>query len=76
MELYDFEVLKGEELISAERSVPLYSPKAAWPKIIKLAKSLRRSGCRIRVKERGETIILVGAEAALRYSVLDFYAAA
>ena len=76
MELYDFEVLKGEEVIAAERAVPLYSPKAAWPKIIKLAKSLNPSGCRIRVKEKGETIILVGAKAALRYSDFDFSAAA
>ena len=76
MELYDFEVLRGEEVIAAERSVPLYSPKAAWPRIIKLAKSLSLSGCRIRVKERGETIILVGAAAALRYSDFDFSTAA
>ncbi len=45
MELYDFEVVRGEEVIAAERSVPLYSPKAAWPKIIKLAKSLNLPGC-------------------------------
>ncbi len=76
MELYDFEVLRGEEVIAAERSVPLYSPKAAWPKIIKIAKSLSLPGCRIRVKERGETIILVGAAVALRYSNFDFSAAA
>ena len=76
MELYDFEVLRGEEVITAERSVPLYSPKAAWPKIIKLAKSLGLPGCRIRVKEQGETIILVGAAAALRYPDFDFSEAA
>jgi hypothetical protein len=76
VELYDFEVLRGDEVISAERSVPLYSPRAAWPKIIKLAKSLKAPGCRIRVKEQGETIILVGAAAALCYSDFDFSAAA
>ncbi len=76
MELYDFEVLRGEEVIAVERSVPLYSPRAAWPRIIKLAKSLKLPGCRIRVKEQGETIILVGAAAALRYSDFDFSAAA
>jgi hypothetical protein len=73
---YDFEVLKGEEVVAAERSVPLYSPKAAWPKIIKLAKSLNLGGYRIRVKEQGETIILIGAAAALRYSDFDFSTAA
>ena len=76
MELYDFEVVRGEEVIAAERSVPLYSPKAAWPRIIRLAKSLKLPGCRIRVKEQGETIILVGAVAALRYSDFDFSEAA
>jgi hypothetical protein len=73
---YDFEVLKGEEVIAAERSVRLYSPKAAWPRIIKLAKSLNLGGCRIRVKEQGETIILIGATAALRYPEFDFSAVA
>jgi len=76
VELYDFEVVRGEEVIAAERSVPLYSPKAAWPRIIKLAKSLKLPGCRIRVKEQGETIILVGAVSALRYSDFDFSEAA
>jgi hypothetical protein len=73
---YDFEVLKGEEVVAAERSVQLYSPKAAWPKIVKLAKSFNLGGCRIRVKEQGETIILIGAAAALRYPDFDFSAAA
>jgi hypothetical protein len=76
MDLYDFEVLRGEEVIAAERSVPLHSPKAAWPKIVKLAKALKLTGCRIRVKEHGETIILIGAAVALRYSDSDFFAAA
>ncbi len=76
MEMYDFEVLRGEEIIAAERSVPLHSPKAAWPRIVKLARALKKSGCRIRVKEQGQTIILIGASAALRYSEGDFFAAA
>jgi hypothetical protein len=76
VELCNFEVVRGEEVIAAERSVPLYSPKAAWPRITKLAKSLNLPGCRIRVKEQGETIILVGAAAALRYLDFDFSAAA
>jgi hypothetical protein len=76
VEYYDFEVLRGEEVIAAERSVPLTSSKAAWPKIIKLAKGLNVTRCRIRVKERGETIILIGAAVALLYSDFDFSAAA
>ncbi len=76
MELYDFEVLRGDEIIAAERSVPLHSSRAAWPRILKLAKSVNSSACRIRVKERGETIILLGASAALRYADFDFSEAA
>lgn len=76
MDMYDFEILKGEEVIAAERAIPLMNPKAAWPKIIKLAKGLKSPGCRIRVKEAGETIILVGATVALRYADFDFSAAA
>ena len=75
MELYDFEVLKDEEVIAVERSVPLYSRRTAWPKIIKLAKGIELPRCRIRVKEQaGETIILVGVAAALRYADFDFVA--
>ena len=76
MELYDFEVLCGDEIIAAERGIPLHSPRAAWPRILKLAKSVNSPACRIRVKERGETIILVGASAALLYADFDFSEAA
>jgi hypothetical protein len=68
VQFYDFEVLKGEEIIAAERSVPLPDTRAAWPKIAKIAKKITLSGCRIRVREQsGETIILIGAAAAQRY---------
>jgi hypothetical protein len=32
MQLYQFEVLRGEDVIAVEPSVPLYNTKAAWPK--------------------------------------------
>ncbi len=76
MEFYDFEVLSGDEVIAAERGVVLQSPRAAWPRVIKLAKRAPSKTCRIRVKERGETIIIVGASAALRYADFDFSEAA
>jgi hypothetical protein len=76
VKLYDFEVLKGDNIIAAERGVPLYNAKAAWPKLVAMARRLRQSGCRIRVKEQGETIILIGASAALRYSHFEFASAA
>ncbi len=72
MELYDFEVLSGDEIIAAERGVLLQSPRAAWPKVIRLAKCAPSKTCRIRVKERGETIIIVGASTALLYADFDF----
>jgi hypothetical protein len=76
VKLYDFEVLRGEDIVVAERDVPLYNSKAAWPKLVAMARRIRPSGCRIRVKEQGETIILIGAGAALRYAHFDFASAA
>jgi hypothetical protein len=68
MERYDFEVLKDDETIAAERSVLLRSPRAAWPRIAELAKRAAGPGCRIRVTNHsGETVILVGAASARRY---------
>ena len=73
MQLYQFKVLRGEEVIAVEPSVPLYNTKAAWPKIIKLAKSANLPGWRIRVREQsGETNILVGAAVAMRYADFNF----
>ena len=76
MEMYDFEILCGDEIVTAERNIPLYSPRAAWPKIRKLARNLGSQACRIRVKHCGETIILVGASAALLYADFEFAEAA
>ena len=67
MERYDFEVLKDDETIAAERSVWLRSIRAAWPRIAELAKNVTGPGCRIRVTHTGETVILVGAASARRY---------
>ncbi len=68
MQYYDFEVLQGDEVISAERAVALADSRAAWPKVIGMAKLLHAPGCRIRVREgEGDTIILIGAAAARRY---------
>jgi len=73
MQLYEFEVLRGEEVISAEPSVLLHNTKAAWPKIARLAKSIKLPGCCIRVREQsGETIILVGVAVAMRYADYNF----
>jgi len=73
MQFYQFEVLKGEEVISSELSVPLHNTRAAWPKIAKLAKSINLPGCRIRVREQsGATIILVGVVVAMRYADFNF----
>ncbi len=65
---FDFEVLQGDDIIVAERAVDLVDSRAAWPKIIGMAKTLDAPGCRIRVREQqGDTIILIGATAARRY---------
>ena len=68
MPYFDFEVLQGDDIIAAETSVALESSRAAWPKIIDMARTLDQPGSRIRVREHsGETIILIGAAAARRY---------
>ena len=69
MQLYNFEVLRGEEVIAVQPYVPLHDTKAAWPKIAKIAKSISLSDCRIRVREQsGAIVILIGAAAAQRYA--------
>ena len=68
MQYYDFEVLRGDDIIAAERAVALNDSRAAWPKVVGIAKALEAPGCRIRVREQqGDTIILIGATAARRY---------
>jgi len=68
MQCYDFEVIKDDQTISAERSVMLRNTKATWPKIAKLANAVDAPGCFIRVKDQsGETVILVGVASARRY---------
>ena len=68
MPYYHFEVLRGDDVIAAERAVALESSRAAWPKVVDLARRLEGPGCRIRVREQtGGTIILIGASAARRY---------
>ena len=68
VEYFDFEVLRGEQVISSETSVPLHSTRAAWPKIVQIARSLEQTGCRIRVREQsGGTVILIGAAAARNF---------
>ena len=76
MEFYGFEVRRGKKIIAAERSIPFYSPRAAWPKFIKLAKSLETTDCRIRVKEHVATVVPIAVAAALRCPDFDFSAAA
>ncbi len=66
MELYDFEVLKGDETIAATRSVALPYQTAAWPRIADIAKNVAEPGCRIRVTNQArEMVILIGVASAL-----------
>ena len=68
MQCYDFEVIKDDQTIAAERSVMLRNAKATWPRIAKLANAVQTPGCLIRVKDQsGHTVILVGAASARRY---------
>ena len=69
MQLYRFEVLRGEDVIAVQPSVPLRDTRSAWPRIARIASSIGLPGCRIRVREQsGEIVILIGAAAARRYA--------
>jgi hypothetical protein len=66
MQVYNFEVLNGEDVIAVQPSVPLRDTKAAWPKIAKIAKSISLPHCLIRVRDSsGAIVILIGVTAAL-----------
>jgi hypothetical protein len=63
----DFEVLRGQETIAAERSIMLRNTRAAWPRIAKLAMAVTIPGCLIRVRDQsGAMVIVIGVAAALR----------
>ena len=65
-ELYDFEVVKGNEIVAAKRRVPLWRLRAAWPIVAELA-AAHVLGCLIRVRNaRGEIEILIGVAAVRR----------
>ncbi len=68
MQFYDFEVLRGDDVIASEISVALENSRGAWPRVVGIARTLNLPGCRIRVREHeGDTVILIGAMAALRF---------
>jgi hypothetical protein len=63
--LHDFEVLKGDRVVSARRSVAVADLKNAWPVIAEMAMATKEAGCRLRVTdETGAIVILIGVAAA------------
>ena len=65
MELYDFEIRKGDELIGSARSVEISESRAAWPKVMELAARVNDPGCRILVTNAShEIVIRIGVNAA------------
>jgi hypothetical protein len=61
---YDFEVLRGDEIIVAERLV-VTGPGDIWSRIARVAEHVAEPGCLIRVTEEGGGIaILIGVTAA------------
>jgi hypothetical protein len=70
---YHFDVLSGENIVAAERSVALPCPTAAWPWIARIAKKAHPPNRRIRVTDQsGETVFLVGIALARRYTDFNF----
>ena len=75
VQLFDFEVLRGDEVMSSETSVALESSRNAWPRIVRIAQGLELPGCSIRVREHaGDTVILIGATAARSFPEREFHA--
>jgi hypothetical protein len=69
VKLHDFEVLKGDRVVSARRSVVIGDLKDAWPVIIEMAMATKEAGCRIRVTdETGAIVILIGVATARLHS--------
>jgi hypothetical protein len=66
---YNFEVLRGDEVVVAERLL-VTGLGDVWSRIARLSENVAESGCQIRVtEEAGGIAILIGAAAArsLRY---------
>jgi hypothetical protein len=75
VKLYDFEVLKGDGVVSARRAVAIRDLKDAWPMITEMALATIEAGCRIRVTdETGAIVILTGVVAARRHAETDIAA--
>lgn len=69
MQRYTFEVLTGDEAITAARLVAVSDLNAVWSRIGDIAKNIEEAGRLVRVTdEAGEIVILVGAAAARLYS--------
>ena len=66
VKLYDFEVLKGDRVVSARRAVGIQDLKDAWPLIAEMAVGVNETGCRIRVTEAGGAIVILTGVAAAR----------
>lgn len=65
MERYDFEVLKGDDIILAERSVGFADASEVWPRIAEIARKVETLGCRIRVTDQsGEPVVRIEIAAA------------
>jgi hypothetical protein len=62
---YDFEVLRGEQVVFRPASVQLEGDSAAWPVLRTLGERFQSSDYRIRVRgPGGETVIFIDATAA------------
>ena len=61
---YDFELLRGDEIIAAERLI-LTGLVDVWSRIARMAEHVDEPGCQIRVSEEaGGIAILIGVAAA------------
>ena len=69
MKLYDFEILKGEGVVSRRTGVAVGDVKSVWPIVTDMARNADHVGCRIRVTdETGAIVVLTGVASAQLYA--------
>jgi hypothetical protein len=67
--LHNFEVLKGDRVVLARRSVVIGDLRDAWAVIAEMAMATKEAGCRVRVTdETGGIVILTGVAAVRLHS--------
>jgi hypothetical protein len=76
MEIYKFEIVKGDSVVSAKSAVAIRDFKSIWPIITEMAQGPDMAGCKIRVTdETGAIVILTGVATARLHAGTTIFSA-